>query len=52
MSLIPPPQTKFWVEGVGLSSLAVFGIVGNVFSCVVLSRFVGDHLCHEALLPC
>ena len=40
-------QTKFWVEGVGLSSLAIFGIVGNVFSCIVLSRSVTEPCRYE-----
>lgn len=31
-------QTTFWMEGVALSSVAIFGILGNAFSSIVLTR--------------
>ncbi len=33
-------DTVFWVEGVGLSTFSVIGILGNIFSCIVFSRWV------------
>ncbi|TRY76222.1 hypothetical protein TCAL_14732 [Tigriopus californicus] len=31
-------QVIFWVEGVGLSAVATFGIIGNLLASVILSR--------------
>lgn len=31
-------QVNFWVEGVGLSAVATFGIIGNLLASVILSR--------------
>lgn len=30
-------QVIFWTEGVGVTAVSIFGIAGNIFSCVVLS---------------
>ncbi len=32
------PQVKFWLEGVCLCGVGVFGVLGNVLSIVVLTR--------------